>query len=910
MGANNAGGQAMSKLSRNFALTRIFILILAAPFSLSSVVVPAADEVVEPDGASSLQPTEAASPESSPWPVQVTDNGRTFLIYQPQVDKWENNRLEGRSAVSVRNDASGQQNFGVVYFSARTELDQGSRTVTVRDAVVSKADFPAVTAGVDDYLSVLRPQFAAQSWRVAQDRLQSDMEIDKLAGQSAKQPLKNDPPRILYSERPTVLVPIDGNPVLRPVADTALMRVTNTRALILQDKATSRYYLFVSDHWMESQSLDGPWSVAASPSAQLEQARQLATQQDQVDLLDADAEDGAVTPASVAVFVSTTPTELLQTDGPAQYSPIERTQLLYVTNSPNKLFLDLRTQNHYALISGRWYRTTALAQGQWSYVPAASLPGDFAMIPAEHPTESVRAAVPGTPQAREAVIANTVPQVATVARSAAHLEITYDGNPVFQPIEGTALQNAVNSPVPVIRVSEESFYALDNGVWFVASSPFGPWAVTSYVPSVIYSIPRSSPLYNVTYVRVYDATPEVVYVGYTPGYVGSYVSSDNVVVYGTGWPYRPWIGSVWYGAPVTWGFGFSFVFSWWDPFPWHSWHRVGWATPRPCYRPWWGPWHAPVYGRGRPGFVAGGINAIRPSGPGLHNVGRIYDRWDRRSVVWNGPRAIANQRRPAASTLSRPAQGNGFVAGADGRWRRPGDEGNRDRGRRDTQVRRNVADSPVVRTPPALQTRPGAQTPPAVQTPWRRPPVANQQDRGRAQSAQPRVQPPSFGGNERRSADNRQLPPRERVLDQRQPNQLVPRAQVDGRPVIVDRPRANVQQDRPAPALPQAQSPQRMPPVAGVPVERAPAQPQRAMPQLRSFSPPAARIERPAMASPGRIERPAAANSGRGVERPSVNAGRIVERSAERPQFRGNEGRAQSNSGWGRGEFRAGERNR
>jgi hypothetical protein len=906
----------MSKLSRIFVTVRMLAMTLAASFLLSSVVVPAAEEVVELGDGSSPQPTDAASPVSSPWPVQVTDNGRTFLIYQPQVDKWENTWLEGRSAVSVRNDASGQQNFGVVYFSARTELDQASRTVTVRDAVISKADFPAVAAGVDDYLSILRPQFAAHSWRVAQDRLQSDMEIDRLAQQSSKQPLKNDPPRILYSERPAVLVPIDGNPVLRAVADTGLMRITNTRALILRDKATSRYFLFVSDHWMEAPSLDGPWRVTVNPSAQMERAKQLVTGQDQVDLLEADAEEGAVTPASVAVFIGTTPTELLQTDGPAQYAPIERTQLLYVTNSPNKLFLDLRTQNHYALISGRWYRTTTLAQGQWSYVSAASLPSDFAMIPAEHPTESVRAAVPGTPQAREAVIANSVPQVATVARSSAHLEITYDGNPVFQPIEGTALQSAVNSPVPVIRISEESFYALDNGVWFVASSPFGPWAVTSYVPSVIYSIPRSSPLYYVTYVRVYDATPQVVYVGYTPGYVGSYVSSDNVVVYGTGWPYSPWIGSVWYGAPVTWGFGFSFVYSWWYPYPWYSWHRVAWAPPPPCFRPWWGPWHAPVYGHA--GFVAGSANATRPPGSRLHNVGRIYDRWDNRSVVWNGPRAIAHQQRPAAPTHS--ARGHDFVAGPDGRWDRLGDDGNRSRGRRDAQVRGNVVNSPTVQTPRVVQTPAAAQTPSAVQTPWRRPPAANQEHQG---SGQPRVQPPSLTANERRPADNRQLPPRERVWDQRQANEALPRARVDG-PPIIDRSRVNGQQDRPAP---QVQSPQRIPPVAGVPMERAPSQPQHALPQLRSFSPPQGRIERPAintggierpaintgrigqpaMTNPGHIERPVVANPGRAMERPSVNPGRMVERSADQAQFRGNEGRGQSNSGGGGGgEFRGG----
>ena len=847
----------MSKLFSFFAAPGIAVpgrvaMTLAVLFLLPSVVVPAADQVFEIADGSSVQQAQAMS---SPWPMQVTDNDRTFLIYQPQVDKWETGRLEGRSAVSVRNDASGQQNFGVIHFSARTENDPGGRTVTVRDAAIGKADFPAVTAGVDEYLSVLRPQLAARSWRIAQDRLQSDMEIDRIVQQSSKQPLRNDPPRILYSERPAVLIPIDGNPILRPVADSGLMRVTNTRALILQDKATSRYFLFVSDHWMEAPGLEGPWLVTANPSAQLERAKQLATQQDQVDLLEADTGDAAVMPAALSVFISTTPTELLQTDGPPQYAPIERTQLLYVTNSPNKLFLDLRTQNHYALISGRWYRTTTLAQGQWSYVAAASLPGDFAMIPAEHPTESVRAAVPGTPQAREAAIANTVPQVATVTRSAARLDITFDGSPVFQAIEGTALQNAVNAPVPVIRIGEESFYALDNGVWFVAASPFGPWAVAAYVPAVIYSIPRSSPLYFVTYVRVYDATPEVVYVGYTPGYVGSYVSSDNVVVYGTGWPYRPWIGSVWYGAPVTWGFGFSFVYSWWYPYPWYSWHRVAWVPPPPCIHPSWGPWHAPVYGHGRSGYVAGGAQAIRSSGPERHHVGPIYDRWDRRSVAWNGSRtnghqAIANHQRPAAQspsrpdavTHSRPTPGAGFVAGPDGRWRRIGDDRNRDRGERDApQVRGNVANSPTVQAPPAAQTRPAAQTPPAVQTPWRRPPVAHPENQARMQSAQPRVQPPSFGGNERR------------------------------------------------------------------PIERGPSQSQREMPQPRGFSPPAGRLDRPAMANSGHPEHPAVANPDRAMERAHVNAARLVERSADRPQSRGVEARGNSNGEMGRG-LRFGER--
>ena len=56
---------------------------------------------------------------------------------------------------------------------------------------------------------------------------------------------------------------------------------------------------------------------SANPAADLEKARQLAVQDDQVDLLD-DVEDGEPLDASAVVYVSTEPAELLQIDGPAQ----------------------------------------------------------------------------------------------------------------------------------------------------------------------------------------------------------------------------------------------------------------------------------------------------------------------------------------------------------------------------------------------------------------------------------------------------------------------------------------------------------------------------------------------------------------------------------------------------------------
>ena len=76
----------------------------------------------------------------------------------------------------------------------------------------------------------------------------------------------------------------------------------------------------------------------------------------------------------------------------------------------------------------------------------------------------------------------------------------------------------------------------------------------------VYDIPASSPLYNVTYVRVYETEPDAVWYGYTAGYTSGFLAWDTYV-YGTGWYYPPYwydwsgYGPIYYPRPVTWGMG-------------------------------------------------------------------------------------------------------------------------------------------------------------------------------------------------------------------------------------------------------------------------------------------------------------------------------------------------------------------
>jgi hypothetical protein len=102
-------------------------------------------------------------------------------------------------------------------------------------------------------------------------------------------------------------------------------------------------------------------------------------------------------------------------EGEPNYVPVDSTQLLYAKNTSARVFKLLDDKSTYVLISGRWYRAASF-QGPWTHVAATQLPKEFAKIPDSSPVEDVKASVPGTRQAQEALIANSVPQTAAEPR--------------------------------------------------------------------------------------------------------------------------------------------------------------------------------------------------------------------------------------------------------------------------------------------------------------------------------------------------------------------------------------------------------------------------------------------------------------------------------------------------------------
>lgn len=421
------------------------------------------------------------------WPREIDTDNIHLAVYQPQVDNWKDNRIEARSAVIVTRKGDPTQIFGIVSINARTEVDRESRLVAFNDITIKDATFPSAPALQSTLLKAVRESVPSWPQTVSLDRLLADLEISQAETKAESIRLKNDPPKVILSQSPAVLILIDGEPAYRPVEGTRYTRVVNTPALMLFDSSAGIFYLDGGPWWMTASSLKGPWTAAPNPPQDLDDIRKQFTRDEDKEPVSQTAKSSAPNPP--AVYVSTVPAELLVTRGEPTYAPIPKTSLLYITNSDYDIFMDTKTQQYYTLIAGRWFRAKSI-EGSWEWVAGEQLPHEFARISPDSAKGHVLASIPGTEQAREAVIANQIPQTATVRRGEAKAEVLYDGSPQFRPIEGTSMEYAINTSSEVIH-AEGRYYLVQHGVWFVADSPLGPWIVADWIPPVIYTIPPS-----------------------------------------------------------------------------------------------------------------------------------------------------------------------------------------------------------------------------------------------------------------------------------------------------------------------------------------------------------------------------------------------------------------------------------
>jgi len=434
---------------------------IAGLLAASLVSTPLIQAQQSPPAQPAAAPAAASAPAgpSDPWPRRLGTKQGTFLIYQPQLDTWKNNLVEAHAAVSVQPTGAKDPTFGVIWFTARTDVDKTNRLVYFEDLTITRSSFPSApdkAAAWVEALHELEP--SKRSKAISLDRLEADLGITQAKIEGESRPLDNTPPQVIFSNVPAVLVLIAGEPAFRAESGTDLQRVINTSSIILK-ASSGELYLHLFDGWMEASSIQGPWKVSDPHFGRkdnLDKAlKDILAAKTGDPMAGGSASDPKAPKPSLkdkpvpVVYMATTPTELIVVNGQPNYQAIPGTQLLYIENTSGRVFKDIDNQNTYVLIAGRWFSAPDTS-GPWTYVPHASLPPDFAKIPDDSPMENAKASVPGTQQAKEAVVAASIPQTATVQRTAQASKVTFDGAPEMKPIEGTTMQYVANASTPMM----------------------------------------------------------------------------------------------------------------------------------------------------------------------------------------------------------------------------------------------------------------------------------------------------------------------------------------------------------------------------------------------------------------------------------------------------------------------------
>jgi hypothetical protein len=502
----------------------------------------------------------ATAPAVEGWPrAYSTASGAALVMYQPQVASWvDQKHAVLYSAVSYTPKGATQPALGTLKVESDTSVAIDDRLVSFSQFNITEPNFPTLKREeVGTVVKEIAASVPLNERVIALDRVLANMDTSQIIPRNVEG-VKADPPPVFFSKKPAVLMNIDGDPIWAPIAQNDLKSAVNTNWDLFEHGPTKTYYLRNGTVWMKAADVKGPWT----PAGNLPESFKKLPADDNWKDVTASLPGTSVSASQAAkVFVSLTPAELILLRGEPNYLAVPGAkELLWVSNTESDVFRMGLKGPVYFLVSGRWFSAPDFG-GPWTFV-TPTLPADFKQIPVEHPRSRVLASVPGTTQAAEAILLAQIPQTATVSKTVPAPEVAYQGGaPQFQPIEQTSVQRAVNTEKDILKVGD-LYYMCFQGVWFMSTTPTGPWTVTGDVPKAIYEIPVSSPSHAVTYVTVEEQNNDAVVFATAAAFTGAMVAW-GCVVWGSGYYYPPY---VWYGGgyPIyypyypTYGFGASY----------------------------------------------------------------------------------------------------------------------------------------------------------------------------------------------------------------------------------------------------------------------------------------------------------------------------------------------------------------
>ena len=164
----------------------------------------------------------ARATDATQWPHTLTGDAGSAVVYQPQVISWpEHQTLNARVAVGITPTGATAPVLGTIDVAFSTQTDLAARSVALYDARLTSSRFPSADTG---QASKFEERIKAALAAMGPKRYPLDtvlMSLPQPTANAAEVAVRTTA-RIFVSDRPASLVVFDGEPVLAPVAGTAL----------------------------------------------------------------------------------------------------------------------------------------------------------------------------------------------------------------------------------------------------------------------------------------------------------------------------------------------------------------------------------------------------------------------------------------------------------------------------------------------------------------------------------------------------------------------------------------------------------------------------------------------------------------------------------------------------------------
>ncbi len=335
------------------------------------------------------------------WPrTGVTATGERVTFSQPQVDEWSGGIINAKFATQVQLTQASPVVQGTVNVRARTSINRGNRTVTLRSITVPALRFPTDENQIKALRDAVTTALQNTPITVGFDDLAASMPAPSFPTPTSTT-ISDTPPRIGFRESlvtdaiaeldPSIeIIQSDGALKFAPIIADHLDGATNSSSLLFRDH-DGTYYALISGRWLTADALDSSSWTFLAPShlptafASIPESSQWAealasvpnTPASRLSLLAATIPTQRILPRSAQIAV--------EWRGDPNFLVTDAPDLSCATNA-NALVLHIGGA-YYCCLDAAWF-TASTPQGPWSL--CTKTPPHLATLSPESPIFPLR----------------------------------------------------------------------------------------------------------------------------------------------------------------------------------------------------------------------------------------------------------------------------------------------------------------------------------------------------------------------------------------------------------------------------------------------------------------------------------------------------------------------------------------